>query len=170
MMSKFTNRSAFLFLSLGLLSFSFLTPVFSASKIFSANIALPAESLDFSDLDVRDALNRPVKNSVVARTFASSVQAVLLKSLIENLTPNNQFIKNVLSLKHDVVCGWIKRCVQKTVEKFHAVIASIKKLQVNLVQFKINTPLSVVIQKALFAHNNFSFLISSLLSSTQILR
>lgn len=138
--------------------------------MFSVNIALPAESLDFSDLDVRDELNRPVKDSTVVRAFASSVQAVLLKTLVENLTPNNRFIKNILSLKHDVVCGWIKCGIQETTERIHAVISSIKKLHVYLVGSKIISSVSVVAQKAIFSHNNFSFLISSLLSSTQILR
>ncbi len=169
-MSKITNRSALLFLSLGLFSFSFITPVFSASKVFTAHITLPSESLDFSDLDVRDEFNRPVKDSAVARAFASSVQAVLLKTLVENLTPNNQFIKNILSLNHDVVCGWIKRAVQKNSETFQAVLSTGKKWILFVLSSKSMNSISAPVRRGNFSHNNFSYLISSLLSSTRILR
>jgi hypothetical protein len=170
MMIKITNRAALIFLGLGLVSALWSTPVFSAPNTLSIDISLPTQSLDFSDIDVRDEFNRPVKDSFYARAFAITVQSLLLKSLVDNLTPHNRFIQNILSLKHDVICGWIKAVVEKTKEVVWAVLSSGKKWPMIMQRFQDVAPVVLAAAKIKHSHNNFFFLISSLLSSTQILR
>lgn len=170
MMTKITNRATLIYLGLGLIFAFFTSPIYSAPKTPSIDISIPTQFLDFSDIDVRDEFNRPVQNASYARTFATTVQSLLLKSLVDNLTPHNRFIQNILSLKHDVICGWIKRAAQKNKELVQALINSGKKWSIIVFKHRTISPLVLPTQKTKHAHNNFFFLISSLLSSTQILR
>ncbi len=145
-------------------------PLFATAVSFQANISIPAQSLDFSDLDVRDGLNRASNSQQTSTDFSNFVSAVLNKSLLQNLTPNNRLIQTILNLKWDVISGWIKQAAQKAEGKIHFWLAQSKKARMVLVAVKTVMPLPRQNDVGLSAHNNFLYLISSLLSSTQILR
>ena len=174
MMHKITNRpkrtlllSSILFL--GVFIFA-LIPVFATTASFQVNISIPPQSVDFSDLDVRDELNRTTNSRQVSDQFSNFVGAMLNRSLLQNLTPNNRFIQIIFNLKWDVISGWFKQAAKTVEGKNYSWMAPFKKARIIFIAVKTVTAIPRRSTVGPSAHNNFLYLISSLLSSTQILR
>ncbi len=74
------------------------------------SLALPAQNIDFRDLDVRDENNRPVSASAeIVRRFEDILNANLNRLLIENLTPVHRAWMQMLSRDLDAFADWMGR-------------------------------------------------------------
>lgn len=85
----------------------------SAEPLPSVNIhvslALPAQAIDFGDLDFRDENNRPIAAPQARHRFEDLLQRNLNQLLIESLTPMRRAWLNLLSAEKDVFGDWIGR-------------------------------------------------------------
>lgn len=73
------------------------------------SIDLPAQNIDFSDLDARDANNRPIASPRVIRRFEDVLNQSLNQLLIENLTPAHRAWMQMLIHPVDAFGDWIGR-------------------------------------------------------------
>ena len=79
------------------------------SSSFHLSLALPVQTIDFSDLDVRDANNRPVAVAQFRQRFEDVLNRELNRLLIENLTPLRRAWIEALSHERDVFGTWLQR-------------------------------------------------------------
>jgi hypothetical protein len=174
MMHKIKNRSElrWLLLCSVFVSAFFMSTRFAQASpvLFTPNISIPIQSLDFSDLDARDELNRPITSNRIVSNFSEFVDRALCESLLENLTPHNRFIRNLLSLKWDLISGWFKKTVDAASTVVRAIFTIAKKIRHDIFVLNAIKVAKIPLAISQAAHTNFLFLISSLLSSIQILR
>ena len=90
--------SALVFLSWGA---SFLAAEPIPAPAIRLTIALPAQSVDFGDLDYRDENNQPIAAPTVRRRFEDVFNSNLNRLLIENLTPLRRAWLDMLSREKD---------------------------------------------------------------------
>ena len=77
---------------------------------FRLTLALPVPAtIDFSDLDLRDANNRPIVAPVIRQRFEEILNRELNRLLVENLTPLRRAWIAALSQEHDVFGAWFQR-------------------------------------------------------------
>jgi hypothetical protein len=77
------------------------------------SLALPAQAVDFGDMDFRDENNQPIAAPQVRRRFEDVVNANLNRLLIENLTPLRRAFLDMLSREKDAFADWIGRSVKR---------------------------------------------------------
>lgn len=106
-MKNFRNiLTAACLLSSGFVSFGAAT----TPTAFPVRLALAApQTVDFSDLDLRDENNRPISSSAVRRRFEDLLNENLNRLLIENLTPLRRAWLDMLSEKKDAFADWLGR-------------------------------------------------------------
>ncbi len=148
-------------------------PAFFSHSSIPLNISLtaPAESLDLSDLDVRDQFNRPVhslqKQQELEILFVSGLQSLFLK----NLTPSALAMNELLARIWNVISGVLKNTVQKATRFFSAGPLQ-KRFDFSSLAGQIfarTFHVSLVLPVFSFENNHQSNL-SSILSSTILLR
>ena len=138
-------------------------------KVF---IQIPSASLDLSDLDVRDAQNRKI-NSVAAQSQLESLFVNGLNRLLMfNLTPTAQFVRDMMARSWNVFSCWLTNVVGRTIEKIDAWWKGNKNIL--KIIFHAVSVLAHQTTDASFllgpTRTSFVFLISSIISSTVILR
>jgi hypothetical protein len=107
--------SALVFLSWGA---SFLAAEPIPAPAIRLTIALPAQSVDFGDLDYRDENNQPIAAPTVRRRFEDVFNSNLNRLLIENLTPLRRAWLDMLSREKDAFADWIGRAVSNAQRLF----------------------------------------------------
>jgi hypothetical protein len=166
---KNTRRSILITLLLsGGIWFHSVKPAHSTAPAFS--IQLPAQSLDLSDLDVRDGNNRRVTSVSEKNQLSSLFTDSLTAMILQNITPTKRVMNFILEQSWNGAFGWLGTAVKQIsvlvvgwIAKnkwFHAA-ARVQRAQVRDVSERWRlAPASV----------NFHSLISSILSSTILLR
>ncbi len=150
-------------------SFAFADPASPQIPLFS--ISLPSYATDLRDLDARDSNNRPIRSVAAKQELKNIFVNNLRDLLLQNLTPGRRAMLAFLAHSWDLVSGWMKpllsdfsgtvnRWWQKNKFRIGAlpVIGSCTR-EVSVIRFWFFS-----------SRTSFQFLISHLLSSTQILR
>ncbi len=152
----------------------FLTLVLTAGIIHAAplqiSITIPAEALVTSDLDARDALNRPLRHTAQVRLvelFSKSLNRMLLNSL----TPIKMQMLALLNSNWDGFAGVLKTARRVLLEPVISWIIA-KKAQIKISSSSsVVAPLVASPQRAARDTGDaFSFLIHLVISSTRLLR
>ncbi len=150
-----------------------LTSSFSAPPSrFKISITIPQESLDLSDLDVRDELNRPVRSIQAVQQIKNLFAANLKDLLLENLTITKRRMYSILAQTWDLFSGWFRRAhnfVSSTVDSWIRHKKSFFKLAVLHGSFSSIYTNGLAYWPA-SEINRFSFLylLSSIISSTHL--
>lgn len=147
-------------------AFSFHTP-----QPLSIKISLPQESLDLSDLDVRDEFNRPVKDFTKAMALQQLFITQLNRMLLWNLTQPHQQMLKMLTEKWNVFAGVLKRSVNRLNEKLMAWLDGKKhRIKILIQPFSVQVaPLVEQWRSSTLSRTSFQFQILTLLSSTRLL-
>jgi len=133
------------------------------------SLNLPAQNIDFSDLDVRDENSQPVAaRAQVIRRFEDVLNQNLNVLLIENLTPLRRAFLELMSREVDAFSDWMGR-VHDAAERFFWTTAGrgVRLALPPRVALKVRTP---ALDSALHASaNQFPSLAFLLISSTRLL-
>ncbi|MCB4756875.1 MAG: hypothetical protein LHV69_07590 [Elusimicrobia bacterium] len=148
----------------------------SGSQLASADakvsITIPAPALDLSDLDVRDKFNRRLSSPKAKKQLENLFVSGLQQLLMNPLTPGVRSILYAISRSWKMSFGWIHRVAKESCESSAGWLTG-KKFKIPLDVFR-NGRLQSVISKCGHAfgamRNSFQFLISLVVSSTQLLR
>jgi hypothetical protein len=101
-----------------------LLPTASASlQPIKISFALPAQNIDFSDLDMRDENNQPIFSPQLLQRFEDVLNRNLNQLLIENLTPLRRAFIDLLSRQRDAFAAWFQRKME-TAQRFVSTAAS----------------------------------------------
>jgi hypothetical protein len=111
--------------SLGFLSTPFLFSSAADSALSSSVFLLttPAAALDVSDLDARDALNRPIKTSAAKRSFENLWTRHLGHLLLMGLTPARARMFEQLQLSWNSAKFFLGRWLKELQHKMSALAA-----------------------------------------------
>jgi hypothetical protein len=142
-----------------------------ASIPLKVSITIPAESLDLSDLDVRDQFNRPVhsiqKQHELEKLFISSLQSLFMK----NLTPSALAMNELLARIWNVISGVVKNTGQKVTRYLSAGTPQKRFDFSSLAAHVFARALHISSAPSVFSfENNHQNTLSSILSSTILLR
>jgi hypothetical protein len=139
---------------------------------FKASVTIPRASMDLSDLDVRDEYNRPVKSQAAVAEMTNLFVTGLNTLLMFNLTPSAIFMRDLMAQSWNVFSGFFTQTLARSFEKIEAWLHG-KKIQLAK-SFLTSSLLSFPSESKFMGRHsyqcNFQFLVSSILSSTQILR
>lgn len=146
---------------------------FAQSNLYPVSILIPELSLDFSDLDLRDENNRPIKSPSAMRKMESLFAKGLAQSLMQNLTPKNRWILNILSSILDKSRAVFRRALGSVQASFRAWLkeskikrfVTVRSGWVLLTQSKSPPSFSFKV-----ADGRFLYFLDALLSSTYLLR
>ena len=142
---------------------------FAAFTPLKTSIAVPAASLDFSDLDARDKNNRPLKSAAAKAQLENLFQTSLIDLLMTNMTPTKRAMLWTLSQCWSTVHGW---WLAKTTRAVNAVSIWFETKKSKFLHTVVRSSGSTILQK--HSHLVLSMpamtQISSIISSTQILR
>ncbi len=147
-------------------------PVSSEQNDIHITITPMKEAIDLSDLDVRDELNRPVTSPEKKKSLEALFVRGLNELLLMNLTPARRHMLAMAERQWNVLFGLLGRAVKMAGTRLCAWVKETKiKFNFSLVSLSA-LPLHLL-QKDLLkenARNSFQFLISSIISSTCLLR
>jgi hypothetical protein len=133
------------------------------------SIDLPAQNIDFSDMDLRDENNRPIVAPQIIRRFEDVLNENLNRMLIDNLTPLRRAWLEMANRKWDAFADLIGRARSATQRWFWTVASRASKLLV-VMRASANPPAPVARASALVASTNqFLSLAFLLISSTRLL-
>lgn len=133
------------------------------------SLALPAQSLDFGDLDLRDSSNRPIAAPAVRQRFEDVLNRELNRLLIENLTPLHRAWIEMLNRDRDVCGAWFQRTT-KAVHRWIWTVASREQQWIAVGAWRLATLTRVTAATAQRSDKNFIALHFLLISSTCLLR
>ncbi len=172
-----TNKSAFkshakIVLAVGLV----LTAVFQLQSIAAAapsapfTLTLPSASVDLSDLDVRDHLNRRIASPEKKNQLRALFERSLMVLVLENLTPAKRLLNFILNQSWNGAFGWLHQAVRKATVVLAAWIAKTKWALTRLAESRGAVHAFTSRWRHYNAQTNFHSLIPTLLSSTTLLR
>ncbi len=143
----------------------------SKETLFHATVLVPTASLDLSDLDVRDAHNRKV-TSLFAREQLKSLFVNGLGSLLTfNLTPAAQVVLELMTRSWNLFDRWFGRAANRFANVFTAWVQSKKDYFKGVVVLaRQGFSSSAGAGVSVGTTQGHALLISSIISSTQILR
>jgi hypothetical protein len=142
---------------------------FSAPSL-SISIALPAAALDTTDLDLRDAQNRPIHSAAVRETFEQLWIKSLKKMLLNSLTPLHVQLMSLLNSSWDGFAGTIRNILSHSSRFLKAVLNAVKKKE-SIHWRSLGVQKNVLSSDFIFcAGNSFLYFIHSVISSTRLLR
>lgn len=153
------------------LGFLFLSPLrSSASEFFSLSVALPAVSLDTTDLDARDAFNRPIRSQSARQSFEQLWMKSLSQLVMNSLTPVRLRLMALLNTRWDGFAGAIRCTAAAKIQTLKAWLQEKKKLAgVHWLSFPFQANVSVNEFLVSPAGNPFLFYLDSVISSTRLL-
>ena len=97
-------------------------------KFPGLQLTVPQESMDFSDLDVRDVNNQPVSNHAAVNQIRQLFIQSLNQMLLENLTPVRRAYLKILSQYWDHTSGLLRNIVKFIYSKLEAFLSHVKFL------------------------------------------
>lgn len=145
----------------------------SADQTIPVSIALPTASLDLTDLDLRDASNRPIESAAARQRMESLFITGLNHMLLMNLTPGRRQVLATLASAWDIAAGIIKRAFANS---FSHIKAWWQERKIKKIRFSESFgclglrrwPSNDAFEEP--SGTPFLFLTEALLSSTHILR
>ena len=141
------------------------------AAVFQISIALPPEALVTSDLDARDAFNRPVPNSHMQSQFVEIWSRSLNKMILNSLTPMRLKVMAILNSAWDGFAGAVRATSEHV---WHAITSWLAQRKSDLRFWARSLPLSIPIFVEVSAPaqtgSAYSFLIQFVLASTFLLR
>jgi|GEM_PF-4572433 len=151
--------------------FAFSTTSFSAASPYIYRLPLPITSLDFSDLDLRDSQNRPIKSAAMLEMTKSLFISGLNQMLMNDLTPTRKTLLLWLSRFWDTSNGLFQSCCQRIKADLQSWFNNKKVLKIILVNFQFY--FDSLSKQSSYARREFSsrflVLLAPLLSSIYLL-
>ena len=135
---------------------------------FRITFALPAENLDFSDLDIRDENNQPIQAPQIRQRFEDLLNQSLNRMLIENLTPLRRAYIALLSRELDAFADWLTHPVSAAWKVLSLLPGSPSRI-VNVLRVVSECSVPSATPPGSGATNDFASLLFLLLSSTRLL-
>jgi hypothetical protein len=163
---QFWALSVFLLLGGILPSASVQTPLPASEKIFS--IAVPQASLDFSDLDLRDADNKPITDVQATQQMRGLFTQSLSHLLLLNLTPTKRALYDLFANGWDVMLSRLRRAVQVVLSWIAVMMAKSEYRPVSLLHRFVKPPVfGIDLHPVFFIPSSHAL---RLLASVQLLR
>lgn len=135
------------------------------------SVAFPSLSLELSDLDVRDEFNRPVHKTDQIRKLENLFSSSLNVLLLQNLTPVQNRVKNILLSTWNFSSGLIRKWLRSHWDRISAFLR--EKKNTSSVGNSIREACRMERRPSSVQSSSrasFQYLISHLLSSTFLLR